>query len=114
LEDGYQLHGVVSVESNLTELTIPLILPLASLPLFLGMFIGVPLVAGELEQGTHRLAWTQGITRERWIVSKSLRLLVIRSLDNEIPVSAWIILWYSNRKYFISGLLVHYPGTTTL
>jgi hypothetical protein len=37
------------------------------LPGMVGVFLGAPLVARELEQGTHRLAWTQSITRGRWI-----------------------------------------------
>ena len=30
----------------------------------------LPLVAGEFEQGTHRLAWTQSITRSRWLLTQ--------------------------------------------
>ena len=36
------------------------------LPLLAGMLWGAPLVAREVEQGTHRLVWTQGVTRLRW------------------------------------------------
>ncbi len=43
---------------------------LVVLPALAGAFIGAPLVAREIENGTHRLAWTQGVTRTRWIVSK--------------------------------------------
>jgi hypothetical protein len=37
------------------------------LPALLGMFWGAPLVARELETGTFRLAWTQSVTRKRWL-----------------------------------------------
>ncbi|MDQ6846956.1 MAG: transporter [Candidatus Dormibacteraeota bacterium] len=40
------------------------------LPLVLGIFVGAPLVAREVERATHLLAWTQGVTRTRWIVTK--------------------------------------------
>lgn len=40
------------------------------LPALAGAFIGAPLVAREIENGTHRLVWTQGVTRTRWMVSK--------------------------------------------
>ncbi|MER7750581.1 ABC transporter permease subunit [Kitasatospora sp. NPDC097643] len=40
------------------------------LPLLVGLFLGAPLVAREVENGTHRLIWTQGISRRRWIVTK--------------------------------------------
>jgi hypothetical protein len=43
-------------------------------PLALGMFIGAPLVAREVERGTHLLAWTQGVTRVRWISTKVVLL----------------------------------------
>jgi hypothetical protein len=43
---------------------------LAVVPGLVGVFIGAPLLARELEQGTHLLAWTQTITRTRWLVIK--------------------------------------------
>ncbi|MCP2338670.1 ABC transporter permease subunit [Actinomadura rupiterrae] len=39
----------------------------------LGAFWGAPLVARELEAGTHRLVWNQSVTRRRWL---GVRLLV--------------------------------------
>jgi hypothetical protein len=39
-------------------------------PMLTGMFWGGPLVAREVEQGTHRLAWTQSIGRGRWLATK--------------------------------------------
>ena len=36
-------------------------------PAIIGMFWGAPLVASELEDGTFRLAWTQSVTRTRWL-----------------------------------------------
>ena len=39
-------------------------------PALIGLFWGAPLVARELESGTFRLAWTQGVTRTRWLVTK--------------------------------------------
>ena len=40
------------------------------LPMLAGMLIGAPLLAREFEQGTWQLAWTQGVTRRRWLASK--------------------------------------------
>lgn len=39
-------------------------------PALLGIFWGAPLIARELETGTFRLAWTQSVTRSRWLISK--------------------------------------------
>jgi hypothetical protein len=35
-------------------------------PGLIGSYLGGPLLARELERGTHRLAWTQGVSRVRW------------------------------------------------
>jgi hypothetical protein len=37
------------------------------LPALLAILVGAPLVAREVEHGTHRLAWTQSVTRWRWL-----------------------------------------------
>jgi hypothetical protein len=42
----------------------------AVVPAVLGMFWGAPLVARELEDGTFRLAWTQSVTRTRWLTAR--------------------------------------------
>ncbi|MGA8415317.1 MAG: hypothetical protein WB808_01725 [Candidatus Dormiibacterota bacterium] len=47
------------------------------IPLSLGLFVGAPLVARELERGTHRLAWTQSVTRRRWIAVKITGIVVL-------------------------------------
>ena len=39
-------------------------------PAIIGMFWGAPLVASELEDGTFRLAWTQSVTRTRWLAAR--------------------------------------------
>ncbi len=39
-------------------------------PPIIGMFLGAPLIARELESGTFRFAWTQGIGRRRWLTGK--------------------------------------------
>jgi ABC-2 family transporter len=39
-------------------------------PLLAGLFWGAPLIARETERGTHRLAWTQSVSRRRWLTVK--------------------------------------------
>ncbi|MDE3228861.1 MAG: hypothetical protein KGO05_03180, partial [Chloroflexota bacterium] len=40
---------------------------LTFLPALAGIFLGAPLVARDLETGSYRLAWTQSVTRLRWL-----------------------------------------------
>ncbi|GAA1690967.1 transporter [Glycomyces endophyticus] len=40
-------------------------------PGFVGALWGAPLIAREIETGTHRLAWTQSVTRRRWLTAKT-------------------------------------------
>lgn len=40
------------------------------LPALIGIFWGAPLIARELEAGTHRLVWNQSVTRTRWLAVK--------------------------------------------
>ncbi len=47
---------------------------LVAVPAITGIFWGAPLFTRELEPGTHRLAWTQGVTRTRWL---AVNLVVI-------------------------------------
>jgi hypothetical protein len=41
-----------------------------AIPILVGIFWGAPIVARELETGTHRLVWTQSVTRTRWMAVK--------------------------------------------
>ena len=45
-------------------------LPLFVIPGLLGIVVGAPLLGGELERGTWRLAWTQTVPRTRWLAAK--------------------------------------------
>jgi hypothetical protein len=67
---------------------------LSALPLLVGMFIGAPLVAREFEQRTHRLVWTQSISRRRWLATKLL-LLFSCTLLAFIALAALSAWWSS-------------------
>ena len=62
------------------------------LPLLAGLFWGAPLVARELEQGTHRLVWTQGIGRLRWLSAKLVALVGL-TLALAVAYAALITWW---------------------
>ncbi len=57
------------VARNLTRLNL-VTYGLVVLPALAGAFIAAPLVAREIENGTARLVWTQGVTRARWLTVK--------------------------------------------
>jgi hypothetical protein len=64
-------------------------------PGLMGMFWGAPLVAREFETGTFRLAWTQGVTRTRWLAVKlgfgTFAAMVVTGL------LSLMVTWWSSR-----------------
>jgi hypothetical protein len=68
-------HGdCSSADSNFLQLDhglqIALNILIVVVPGIIGLFWGAPLVAHELEARTFRLAWTQSVTRTRWVAVK--------------------------------------------
>jgi hypothetical protein len=61
-------------------------------PALIGAFWGAPLVTRELETGTLRLAWTQSISRTRWLVVK-LGLVGLASMATAGLVSLLVTWW---------------------
>jgi ABC-type transport system involved in multi-copper enzyme maturation permease subunit len=65
---------------------------LLAIPALLGMFWGAPLVARELESGTYRLAWTQSISRRRWL---SVRVALVGVAALAVAgVATWLVSWW--------------------
>ena len=64
------------------------------LPALLGMFWGAPLVARELETGTFRMAWTQSVTRKRWLAVK-LAVAGLASMAITGLLSLILTWWFS-------------------
>jgi hypothetical protein len=65
---------------------------LAVLPALAGVFVGAPLLARELEHGTHRFAWTQAITRRTWLLSKAAWLAAGTILAG--AAASAIVMWW--------------------
>jgi hypothetical protein len=61
------------------------------LPLVFGVLLSAPFTL-ELEQGTYRLVWTQGITRTRWVGLK-LGLLVAAAVLVALALTALLTWW---------------------
>ena len=62
-------------------------------PGLLGAFWGAPLVAAELESGSFRLAWTQDVSRVRWL---ALRLAVSGLAGTAVAgLLSWVVTWWA-------------------
>jgi hypothetical protein len=58
-----------------------------------GLFWGAPLIAPELHDGTWRLAWTQSITRTRWL---AVRLAVAGAASAAVAgLASWMVTWWA-------------------
>lgn len=91
-------NDCAAATTALTETDGPLQVFLAFLllvvPVLIGMFWGAPLVAREYESGTYRLAWTQGVTRTRWLAVK-LGLGSLVSMTVVGLLSLMVTWWWS-------------------
>jgi ABC-type transport system involved in multi-copper enzyme maturation permease subunit len=63
-------------------------------PALLGLFWGAPLIAREFETGTFRLAWTQSVTRSRWLAAK-LGLVGLATAALAGLLSLAVSWWYA-------------------
>ena len=66
------------------------------LPALVGIFVGAPLLAREFEHGTHRLVWTQGISRTRWLSAQLgavLAVVVATGVVIAVGMTWWRAPW---------------------
>jgi hypothetical protein len=70
---SHATHARLSLSAQTTRLSL-ITIALLVIPVLAGMFIGAPLLAREIESGSFRFAWTQGIGRIRWVVTKLVLL----------------------------------------
>jgi ABC-2 family transporter protein len=70
------------------------------LPALIGAFMGAPVLAREFETGTFRYAWTQGIGRWRWTVSKLVGLALV--VMAAAGVFSLLLSWYY-QPYFATS-----------
>jgi ABC-type transport system involved in multi-copper enzyme maturation permease subunit len=80
---------------NLTELLV------IAAPGLIGIFWGAPLIGRELETGTNQLAWTQSVTRTRWLAVK-LAGVGIASIATAAVLS-YLLTWWAGPLDHING-----------
>ena len=62
-------------------------------PALVGVFWGAPLIARELEGGTHRLVWTQSVTRRRWL---AVTLALVGGASAAVcGLLSWAVTWWA-------------------
>jgi hypothetical protein len=71
-----------------------LVIMTLGVPAVMGMLCGAPLVAHEFETGTSQFAWTQSITRRRWLAVKA----------------GWLLLGAAAVGGVVSGLVTWWSG----
>jgi ABC-type transport system involved in multi-copper enzyme maturation permease subunit len=76
--------------NNLLGLLFPVLL--VFLPLVMGMLIGAPLIAQEMQLRTYQLVWTQGVTRQRWLTVKILSVFGVSVLAGGMITGFW--MWW--------------------
>jgi hypothetical protein len=97
--DGFLANGIV----------------LHVVPALIGVFVGAPVLARELEAGTFQFAWTQGFGRTRWTVAKLVALAVVLALA--AGALSVLFSWYyqpyfntSNQALSLSEMTQFFPG----
>ncbi|MFE1176835.1 ABC transporter permease [Streptomyces sp. NPDC058773] len=85
------------------------------LPVLIGLFLGAPLIARELEAGTHKLVLTQSVSPLRWLAAKTAlpALIVLLTTTALSAVFAWLwqavgdevsgSYWYSTLDFAALG-----------
>lgn len=63
-------------------------------PALIGIFWGAPLVAAELERGSHRMVWNQSVTPARWLAVK-VALLGLAAVLTTGALSLLLTWWAS-------------------
>ena len=93
--------GGLSLSSLSGPLVAAIVVATAAVPLLPGLFWGAPMAAQELETGTHQFAWTQSITRRRWLAVKAgWLLLATAALAGAVSA---IVTWWSGPDNALTG-----------
>lgn len=83
----HQLAESYNAPSDLAQLLVIIA------PALIGIFWGAPLIARELETGTHQLAWNQTVTRTRWLAVKFAGVGAVSILT--AGVLSYLMTWWA-------------------
>jgi hypothetical protein len=103
------LAGCVKLQENLLEQnnsrTNIVMWAARTVTLLAAIFLGVPLLSRELESGSYRFAWSQGVGRIRWTLLKS-GLLAVALMA--VTVAFSVVLWWYLAPFNGAGLTDHW------
>jgi ABC-type transport system involved in multi-copper enzyme maturation permease subunit len=85
---------------------------LQAVPALIGMFIGAPALAREMESGTFRFAWTQGFGRLRWALAKLVLLAVV--VTAATAALSVLLSWYYQPYFAPRALAVSFSEESPL
>ncbi len=86
-------------------------LAMQAIPLLAGLFVGVQLIARELEDGTAGFAWTQGYGKARWVLGKlaaAALVLVPTAVALGLVFGWWYRLYVPVTGYFTMNAFALY------
>ena len=72
------------------------------IPGLIGVLLAAPLIL-DLEHGTYRLAWTQGITRRRWLVGKLGLAVLAAAVASAVLIALFV--WWRTPQANLNGRL---------
>src|ERR1700691_2921885 len=78
-----------------------LVVATSAVPLLPGLLWGAPMVAHELETGTNQFAWTQSVTRWRWLVAKTGWMLLAAGVI--AGIAATLVTWWSGPDHALNA-----------
>lgn len=61
------------------------------LPALIGAFVAGPLIARELESGTHQLAWTQSVSPRRWLATRMTGAWLVAALTAAVLTGTFLL-----------------------
>ncbi|MDH6130903.1 hypothetical protein P3T37_000270 [Kitasatospora sp. MAA4] len=87
---------------------------LAAVPALVGMFVGVPLFSQEFERGTHRLLWSQSVSRTRWLAFRfgAAAALVLVASTALAALASWF--WHTDVHTELGAFDPPFQGVTYL
>jgi len=101
------LSCAINFTGRYGETAIIVSIALQAVPALIGAFAGAPVLARELETGTFRYAWTQGIGRLRWTVGELVPLAVaVTAVAGTFTV---LIGWY-NQPWVAAGYVTPFSA----